>query len=89
MDDALIVPRAGKEQETATLLLELADRRRDVKTNTDGPGLVFVVPEYLHKKYLQSGESEVTGVKRRGRPPGRAKAAPAAEVEANDKDSED
>lgn len=86
-DDALIVPKPGKEKETIRLLLDLADKARHVRTNTDGPGLVLIVPEYLHKKYLQSGESEVTGVKRRGRPPGRAKAS--AEVEATEKDGED
>lgn len=83
-DYALIVPRAGKEKETARLLLELATRARDVKTNTDGPGVTFVVPAWLAKQYNQSGETEVTGVKRRGRPPGRpTKAVPAqAQAEA-------
>lgn len=84
---ALIVPRSGKEKETARLLLELADRARDVKTNTDGPGVTFVVPQELAKRYQQSGETEVTGVKRRGRPPGRPKAQ--AQAEATTIESED
>lgn len=81
-DDVLVVPRAGMEKETARLLLDLADHPRHVKTNSDGPGITFVVPEYLHKKYLQSGETKVTGVKRRGRPPGRTNQAAQAQAEA-------
>jgi len=67
---ALVVPKPGKEKETIRLLLDLAEKARHVKTNTDGSGIAFVVPEYLHKKYIQSGETEITGQRRRGRPPG-------------------
>lgn len=88
-DDAIIVPKPGKEKETIRLLLELADHRRHVRTNTDGPGLVLVVPAYLAQKYNQSGETEVTGVKRRGRPPGSGKKAAPAPVEAETPESED
>lgn len=88
-NDAIIVPQAGKEKETIRLLLELADNRRHVRTNTDGPGLVLVVPEYLAKKYNQSGETEVTGVKRRGRPPGSGRKAALAQAEAETPESED
>lgn len=87
-NDAVVVPKAGREKETARLLLELADHPRHVKTNTDGPGVTFVVPEYLNRKYLQSGETEITGVKRRGRPPGRSKPAQ-AQAEAETPESED
>lgn len=87
-DEALVVPRAGKEKETARLLLKLAEHPRHVKTNTDGPGVTFVVPEYLHRKYLQSGEDQITGVKRRGRPPAWKKAAQ-AQAEAETPESED
>jgi hypothetical protein len=88
-NDAIIVPQPGKEKETIRLLLDLADHRRHVRTNTDGPGLVLVVPEYLAKKYNQSGETEVTGVKRRGRPPGSGKKAAQAPAEAETPESED
>lgn len=86
--DSLVVPQAGKEKETARLLLDLADHPRHVRTNSDGPGMTFVVPAYLAKKYQQSGESEVTGAKRRGRPPG-AKNKTRAAAGANDTDGED
>lgn len=89
MDDyALIVPKPGKEKETIRLLLELAENRRHVQTNTDGPGLTLIVPEYLHKKYIQSGETTLTGRKPRGRPPAWKKAAQAA-AEAETPESED
>lgn len=88
-NDAIIVPQAGKEKETIRLLLELADHRRHVRTNTDGPGLVLIVPEYLARKYNQSGETEVTGVKRRGRPPGSGRKAAQAQAEAETPESED
>lgn len=81
MDDALIVPKPGQEKETIRLLLSLADKPRHVKVNTDNTGLTLTVPEYLHKKFIQSGETEITGAKRRGRPPGRStKAVEAADV---------
>ena len=86
--NSLVVPQAGKEQDTARLLLDLADSPRHVRTNTDGPGITFVVPEYLAKKYQQSGQTEVTGAKRRGRPPG-SKNKTQAEAGATDTDGED
>lgn len=90
MDEyAVIVPRPGREKETIRLLLSLAEHRRHVKTNTDGPGLVLMVPEYLEKKYRQSGETEVTGVKRRGRPRGSVNRPAQAEAEADTPESED
>ena len=91
-NDALIVPEPGKEEETIRLLLKLADRQRHVRTNSDGPGLVLIVPEYLSKKYqqhLQSEGTEVTGPKRRGRPPGRASKPAQAQAEADTPESED
>lgn len=88
--DSLIVPQAGKEEETARLLLDLADSKKHVRTNSDGPGLTFTVPEYLAKRYQQSGETEVTGVKRRGRPPGSKNTKTQARAtETDDKDGEE
>lgn len=84
--DSIVVPQAGKEKETARLLLDLANRQRHVRTNSDGPGMTFVVPAYLAKKYHQSGETPLTGVKRRGRPPGAKNKTRAAG--ANDTDGE-
>lgn len=87
--DSVVVPQAGKEKETVRLLLDLAEHPRHVKTSSDGPGLTFVVPEYLAKKYNQSGEEEVTGVKRRGRPPGSKNTKARPDAGPDDKDGEE
>lgn len=51
---AVIYPRVGKEAETARTLLAMADDVQDVKTNTDN-GFAFVVPEYLHDRFVNGG----------------------------------
>lgn len=89
---ALIVPEPGQEDETLRLLLDLADKSRHVKLNSDDPGMTFYVPEYLAEKYHSADDEspavdaadETPAPKRRGRPPGR-KATEAADV----KDGED
>ena len=84
---ALIVPEPGTEQETLRLLLGLADKTRHVKINTDDPGTSFYVPQYLAEKYnanadeVQEDVEPVAAPKRRGRPPGRTKAAQAADAQ--------
>lgn len=82
-----VVPQQGREKEMFQLLLQLADSPRDVKVNTDGPGVTAMVPAELAYKYQQTGEEKVTGMKRRGRPPGRKStrptAAPISEPEAD------
>lgn len=57
---AVIFPGFGKDKmkELAQVLLLLADDPRDVVTNTDN-GFAFVVPEYLHDKYVQTLIPEV------------------------------
>jgi hypothetical protein len=57
---AVIFPGFGKDKmkELAQVLLLLADDPRDVVTNTDN-GFAFVVPEYLHDKYVKTLEPEV------------------------------
>lgn len=57
---AVIFPGFGqnKMRDLAQLLLMLADDPRDVVTNTDN-GFAFIVPEYLHDKYVQTLEPEV------------------------------
>ncbi|WP_328424982.1 hypothetical protein OG470_15695 [Micromonospora sp. NBC_00389] len=50
---ALIVPAPDRADETLRRLLELTDRRRDVTTNPDDiSGYAFVVPPYLHTRYV-------------------------------------
>lgn len=91
MDDALIVPAPGKEQETLRLLLDLADKPRHVRLNSDDPVMSFYVPQYLAEKYhadadpVAEATEDTPAPKRRGRPPGRTKAA----VAADDKDGEE
>lgn len=53
---AVIVPKPGLRKETAQLLLELADKPRDVRTNTDSGQLAFEVPEALYERYVKHGE---------------------------------
>lgn len=57
---AVIFPGFGKDKmrDLAQALLFLADDPRDVKTNTDD-GFAFVVPEYLHERYVKTLEPEV------------------------------
>lgn len=63
--DAVIHPPQGKVQETARLLLRLADHPTHVMTQSGGN--VFRVPEYLHDRYVTA--AYVPAPKRRGRPP--------------------
>lgn len=91
--DAVIVPEPGKEKETLRLLLDLADKPRHVKLNSDDPGSSFYVPEYLAEKYaalaagVEDDAEPQAAPKRRGRPPGRSNTkAPQA---ADDKDGEE
>ena len=51
---AVIQPKHGEEASVARTLLAMADDVNDVKTNTDN-GLVFVVPDYLHDRYVNGG----------------------------------
>lgn len=46
-----IFPDPGAESEVASLLLELADSPRDVKTTLD-PGLGFIVPSWLFEAFI-------------------------------------
>ena len=86
---ALIVPEPGKEKETLRILLALAHRPRHVKLSNDDGG--YLVPEYLAEKYhfaaseVREDTTAQAAPKRRGRPPGRTKAA----VAADDKDGEE
>jgi hypothetical protein len=63
----------GKDKETASLLLALADDINDVKTNTDN-GFAFLVPQYLYELYLEALKPDVEPVladqfkRRPGRP---------------------
>jgi hypothetical protein len=43
--------RVEFDAETAQVLLDLADNRKDVKTDTQGPRLSLVVPDDLWEKY--------------------------------------
>lgn len=54
---AVIFPRHGEEASVARTLLAMADNVFDVKTNTDN-GLCFVVPDYLHERYVNGGIGE-------------------------------
>jgi hypothetical protein len=96
---ALVVPRRGKAQETAQLLLELADSVWHVRTTTefggDG-GIAFLIPDELHDKYLEAigqapvGEEEeapAPAPKRRGGRP--RKAVPAVEPDATESETEE
>lgn len=61
---AVIFPRHGEEASVARTLLAMADDVSDVRTNTDN-GLSFVVPDYLHERYVNGGigaEEEVEPV---------------------------
>ena len=51
---AVIVPKHGEEASVARTLLAMADDVAHVLTNTDN-GLVFVVPDYLHDRYVNGG----------------------------------
>jgi hypothetical protein len=51
---AVIFPKHGEEASVARTLLAMADDVQDVRTNTDN-GLVFVVPDYLHERYVNGG----------------------------------
>lgn len=88
---ALIVPEPGQEEETLRSLLDLADKPRHVKLNSEDPGMSFYVPQYLAERYLDADEEPADAdptpaPKRRGRPPGSGtKAAKAAD----DKDGEE
>lgn len=86
---ATVIPRRGKAQETAQLLLELADHPRQVQTTTEqggDMGVAFVIPDELHDKYLAATKSDtgsgadegVAAVKRR---PGRPRKAAAGSEE--------
>lgn len=57
---AVIFPGFGNEKmrELAQALLFLADDPRDVQTNTDD-GFAFVVPDYLHDRYVKGLEPAV------------------------------
>lgn len=76
-----IIPAADRVKETVRLLLELAEKKRHVRMNYDG-GTSFLVPIYLHKRYLEAINSPKAPLpvaalaynggstpKRRGRPP--------------------
>lgn len=54
---AVIQPKHGEEASVARTLLAMADDVNDVRTNTDN-GLVFVVPDYLHDRYVKGGMGE-------------------------------
>lgn len=54
---AVIYPRHGEEASIARTLLAMADDAMDVKTNTDN-GLAFIVPDYLHDRYVNGGIGE-------------------------------
>jgi hypothetical protein len=62
-----IFPPPGGEEETARLLLELADSKYDVVTNTDA-GLCFIVPDYLAEKFESAQAPKEPQAPRRGRP---------------------
>jgi hypothetical protein len=51
---AVVYPKHGEEGSVARTLLAMADNVRDVKTDTDN-GLVFIVPDYLHDRYVNQG----------------------------------
>ena len=72
---AVIYPSSARDgqRDLARILLALADHPRDVETVTDN-GFAFVVPEYLHDKYLRYLEPEDTTpamVEQAARRPGR------------------
>jgi hypothetical protein len=46
----LIIPPEGGAEETARILLELAETPAHVQTNTDA-GMAFIVPDYLADAY--------------------------------------
>lgn len=54
---AVVKPAMGKEKETAQLLLALANDPREVGTETND-GFAYVVPDWLHDKYVEFLESE-------------------------------
>lgn len=43
--------RVEFDAETARVLLDLADNRKDVKTDSQGPRLALIVPDDLWEKY--------------------------------------
>lgn len=43
--------RVEFDAETARVLLDLADNRKDVKTDSQGPRLSLIVPDDLWEKY--------------------------------------
>jgi hypothetical protein len=45
--------RVEFDAETARILLDLADNRKEVKTDSQGPRLALVVPDELWAKYEQ------------------------------------
>jgi len=93
---ALVVPSRGKAEETARLLLELADSVWDVKTTTEhggDMGVAFLVPDDLHDRYLdalnqpEAGEEDKPAPKRKGGRP--RKAVQQSDTAANDEEDEE
>ena len=62
-----MIPEKGKLEETARILLELADKPSDVMT--DGNGTEFRVPNDLAERYANIAYTPTATPKRRGRPP--------------------
>lgn len=49
---------------TARILLDLADNRKEVKTDSQGPRLALIVPDYLwerYEAYQAAGETKKKG----------------------------
>lgn len=63
----LIIPPDGGAEETARILLDLADDPAHVQTNTDS-GLAFVVPDYLADAYeAKMAPASTPAMPKRGR----------------------
>jgi hypothetical protein len=56
-----ILPEEGKFAQVAGLLLDLADRPRDVATSTDGVRLGFVVSDDLYERYQKANGKKAPG----------------------------
>ena len=50
---------------TARILLDLADNKKDVKTDSQGPRLALVVPDQLWDKYEKYQSVEEKGGKKK------------------------
>jgi hypothetical protein len=49
---------------TARILLDLADNRKEVQTDSQGPRLALIVPDYLWERYEKY---QATGEKKKGK----------------------